>query len=636
MNSNLRPITESHISPVLVLGNPCISRRISDDLESLGFRAFLETDFPDLPKTGVNSDIQSMREFLLKLHQKKPDILIHPGNSEWSDRPEFYSLADEIGLSTLSASLKAIHLFSNRMSFLSFAESLGVPNLTLSLEPVQSVREVERVLSETPQKTKGPVFPIVVKSAIKRGEGLGIQVFQTADDLRSGLGVWLEQLRRNVGEAILVIEHYLEGSRQIELPFVRFADGKVKFFQPVDGSLQSRHRKMMEVCPAESVGEETLHQMHQWTELILQKCHFVGMGSIEFLVDGTRAYLIDGYAKLGANYPLWEKADGTSAVAWQVDSYFHQKYQEQLPVKEKWNNGIFLRVYAEDSLLGVPQPGVIQQFHLYENQDQSRFSEVEVSLPLTKNQEVDFRSSGFLGVISVSAKGVSQCLKTASSVLSQTYIHGGLQTNLRFLKELVSHSWVREGMFHAGFIEEDFIPIFSPPLATIQSFMAVTNKLKEKVHSEKSDVWLVGNQKLNLKTEVKWVEKPEYWITNSECGFTGAIQHANSSERIPVCVYPIQKGVWRAHIGEWSRVIRKVQAQSSLKLYSQVKGRVHALFYQKGKVAEMHTPIILIESLKTLVPHQLPIRVRIKDWKVKAEAIVNYGDVLAELEKVKE
>jgi biotin carboxyl carrier protein len=50
-------------------------------------------------------------------------------------------------------------------------------------------------------------------------------------------------------------------------------------------------------------------------------------------------------------------------------------------------------------------------------------------------------------------------------------------------------------------------------------------------------------------------------------------------------------------------------------------------------VVPAHAPILVLESLRTLVPHALPVQVRIVHLNVKSGDTVRYGQSLAILEK---
>jgi hypothetical protein len=77
-------------------------------------------------------------------------------------------------------------------------------------------------------------------------------------------------------------------------------------------------------------------------------------------------------------------------------------------------------------------------------------------------QNVDWKSSGSLGQITLFSTSWNSALSSARKILSEIWISGSIQTNERFLFELLSHPWVEESMFYTGFVDDEFIPKQAP------------------------------------------------------------------------------------------------------------------------------------------------------------------------------
>ena len=180
-------------------------------------------------------------------------------------------------------------------------------------------------------------------------------------DLGPKLGLWIEQLRRHSGEVMLIAERYVEGARYVVLPFARLLDGHFEAFPTVDASLQSRFRKIVEFCPCENIDAPVVERLKAWARALAEASGFVGVGSLEFMVDGTRAYLVEALARLDTNFHLWERVAGTRAVRWQLAGLEGAEAADAPPRAERpeWHAALSLRLYAEDSVLQLPQPGTI-------------------------------------------------------------------------------------------------------------------------------------------------------------------------------------------------------------------------------------------------------------------------------------
>src|SRR5690606_36763154 len=157
-------------------------------------------------------------------------------------------------------------------------------------DPFQSAKEIERLYEKTPGS--------LVLKPIWGGSPVGICVIRSLDDIQKKVPLWLDQMRIVHGEALFFVEKFLEGGRFLNVSFARFASGEICFFPPVDSSLASERHKLVEFCPAMHLDEETLKKMQHWSETLLEKIQYVGVGALEFMTDGSRAYLIGGLPRL--------------------------------------------------------------------------------------------------------------------------------------------------------------------------------------------------------------------------------------------------------------------------------------------------------------------------------------------------
>jgi pyruvate carboxylase len=298
----------------IVLGPVVVAQIIARELEMLGFESVV-VGKPLLPiaSPGALDEVRTLlSEFSVRARGLAPELTpyVHPGVSAWAERSELAVVAQELGLNIICPPARILSLFNNRLKLLVEAEQIGVPNLAIGFDPISSIREIEEFIESKNQR-----FPFVLKS-VKGCSGFDLFVVQDPSELDKGVALWIEQLRRNCGEVLLFTERYLEGARHVVVPFVRFKDGSAKFFSSIDASLQCRHRKVIEFCPAVGIDLQVEQQIRDWSMRFIEHCDYVGVGSLEFLVDGSRAFLINAVARLNTSFRLWELVDGTQAVAW--------------------------------------------------------------------------------------------------------------------------------------------------------------------------------------------------------------------------------------------------------------------------------------------------------------------------------
>jgi biotin carboxylase len=624
----------------LILGPSSVARLIAEQMSDEGFEPVLQADFgqdwPALSEPDAYARLRAnLREFAESSGHPAAGYAhcVHPGISIWADRPEILLIAQEVGLNVIAPPVRVVSLFSNKLNLLHEADRLGIPNLVISFDPIYSVREVERIATAGGKRR----FPFVVKST-RGGGGLGVYVVQQESDLERKLPLWIEQLRRNYGEAILFAERYVESSRHIVVPFARFRDGSVEIFPMVDASLQCRFRKIVEFCPATSVDPGAIRDIQEHVKRLADETGFIGVGALEFLVDGPRPYLVEGIARLNAGFRLWEKIAGTRAVAWQIAALQGRMPRPPRRPEREWAYGLSLRIYAEDSLLQLPCPGEV---HEVSEKREWRLpgAQAELQLAVEAGRQVRHDESGLLGVVFVGGQERDQAIAVARGVLDETWIAGSVQTNERFLAELLSHPFIREGMFYAGFVEEEFLPDLSPDAEALELFASVAASVAPTdIHKEAR--WAVGDRWVKPNpAKLHWLDRRRTQERRGQLVVSGHLQLPDG-RKLRVCVFPVNADRWQVRLGQWILTVRRVLPQPrpkgaaprTRKLLSQVTGRVHSLLYREGSIIPAHEAALIVDSLRMLVPHALPVEAKLLQWKVRAEEEVTVGQHLADIE----
>lgn len=635
--SHDRP-TERH---ALVLGWKGSALLIARALGAEGFTTTLESELPPsqrMPRATGAGAVDAARAALQRFVARAPKearLYIHPGVSPWSEKPVLQTIGHELDVEVIGPPPRALTFFANRLNLIVEAEKSGIANLVMAFEPVHSVREISKLM-----KARGLRFPFLLKSA--HGGGAGRYLAREDEDLERRLELWIEQVRRSAGEVILFPERYVEGARYVVQPFVRLVDGHFETFPSYDASLQSRYRKILSFCPCTTVDPKVSDKIVDWSRKLAEQCGFVGVGTLEYMVDGDRPYLVEGAARLDTCFHLWERVAGTSAVAWQLKA--QDPRPRALPPRAPSADaaaGICLRIQAEDSLLQLPQPGRVHEV-CEKREWMFPGASAELSISVQPGEEVAPDDSGLIGALWIFGRDATQALTVARGVLDEIWITGSLQTNERFLSELLNHPWVRAGLFHAGFVEEEFLPAIRPPediLHVLSALGPAATGASEppEGHSER---WSVGDQWVRPSSwKLEWVSGPEEARVAGHSALGGRVKLPDG-RTLRVSAFPLGPGRWQARAGHWTLPLRRVlkpetvkgRAAQKPKVLALVPGRVHSILFREGGVVPAHEPFLVIESLGMLVPHALPKEVRIQKWRVAAEDSVRAGQELADFE----
>lgn len=611
----------------MVLGHPALARRIAKDLEDLGFVC-------DLAPAPEHGDLEAT----LRRWRELGVTCVHPGTGSWAEKPELPQLCQTLGMECVTPASKILSLFANKLSLLSEAEAAGIPTLVQGNEPLSSVREIEQFIA-----SKGNRYPIILK-AIRGGAGFGVQILRSHQDLEKKLPLWLEQLARVYGEAIVFPETYLESCKRIIAPFARFRDGKIVCFSKIDSSLQHLFRRLVDFCPARTLAQETHDEIDHYTRTFTEKVGYVGVGALEYFIDADRVFMINGACRLNHGFHLWEAADQTSGVAWQLATLGILRDIPSPPLKGSLHS-MGVRIYCEDPVLQLPQPGQVAEMGEAKVWKIGK-ANVELDLAVNAGDTVPPPEDGLLGILVGSApeKHVLEvaCLKA----LEEVWIAGAIQTNERFLRELLMHPFVKAGMIHAGFVDEDFIPRLRPSKEIFSLFAGVCVSAFGQVIAiarTAPSKWIVGDQWVKPQdAKVEWCVPAR--VQEQQEGFSASgvlldpVRGA-AGEKLRVCIWPLSANRWQVRIGEWVFSVRQVLGAKtvsgdSVALYAQTSGVLHSILYKEGSVVEGHDALVVIESLRTLIPHAVPIKCKIKSWHFESGTYVKMGQELAILERV--
>ncbi len=605
-----------------------------------------------LPPVGDPESLRTLKDafiqFASQIASQPGSIgMVHPGVSAWAERPELIPLARRLDLRVIGPPARIQYLFGNQLHLLVEAEKLGVPNLIQTSDPMYTVRELEEFLTQSGQK-----FPFVLRAA-RGGGSLSSILVRDETFLQAQLPIWFDQLRRSLGEVIFILEKYVEGARQVLVPFVRFRNGRIQLFPASDVSLQSRHRKLIEFCPAHSIEPEAQTLLRKWTAHLIESFDYVGLGHFEFLVDVSRVFLKSGAARLNTGFHLWEEIAGTNALAWQMAAAdlqaIHPEAPPEIASRDRSRQGLMVKILCEDSPLLLPRPGTI-----FESSSPVQSAQDATALQFFQNyktgEKVDPQDSGSLAHLFAFAESFEQVISLGQSALEKLWFAGSLNTNEKFISELMSHPWVQEGIFHSEFVDDEFLPACHPPqgLAPVltQAFLDHPFWRTET----QASVWFVNDRRVVLDAERssswRWVKSPLFWFDQAFPGVSGEIEYSGLIYRI--CVYPTAQARWNVRVGQWFFSLKSTRAASSLstaplgpgarqerrvaKLLALISGRVEALLFREGAVISAHEPALMLESLGVFVPHALPVNIRVTRWSVGANDRVITGQILAEIE----
>jgi hypothetical protein len=181
---------------------------------------------------------------------------------------------------------------------------------------------------------------------------------------------------------------------------------------------------------------------------------------------------------------------------------------------------------------------------------------------------------------------------------------------------------VREEVFHASFLEEEFIPSFS---ISVEEWRGLGESILFNLKSE-----VLGSFVFAEKVKLKVPEKmPEGWQWIEP----GILKYGHYPPR-KVSIFKLKPGVYQIRWGVEFPILRKIEPPADPRLKAVralASGRLAEMGAGEGAVVPAGTALAWVHSEGWVIPHAVSQPVRIAKWHVRPEDWVEMGDLIAEV-----
>jgi acetyl/propionyl-CoA carboxylase alpha subunit len=363
---------------------------------------------------------------------------IHPGYGFLAENADFAEAVDAAGLTWVGPPSESLRLGGDKLAAKRIAREADVPVLP----------------DGTPEEIG---FPLLVKAAAGGG-GRGMRVVRSADELEEALAAAEREAEGAFGDGTLYCERYLEQPRHVEVQLLADAHGTVAAVGERDCSVQRRHQKVLEEAPAPGLSPVLRAALHEAAVAFGRAIGYRSAGTVEFVLAGDDFFFLELNGRIQVEHPVTEAVMGLDLVAEQLRIAAGEALATDCYKPD--GHAVEVRLYAEDSRTFLPQAGRIDRLHLPSNSLLQAGSPgtLRVDAGVEEGDEVGLAYDPMIAKLIAHAPSRNAALDTLVAALAETQVEG-VQTNLPFLRWLVSHPVVRAGEATTAFLTEH------PPLS---------------------------------------------------------------------------------------------------------------------------------------------------------------------------
>ncbi|MHB1922454.1 MAG: pyruvate carboxylase, partial [Chitinophagaceae bacterium] len=387
-------------------------------------------------------------EGIIHLAKENGVQAIHPGYGFLSENVTFATRCREEGILFVGPRPEVMAQLGDKVAAKAIAVQAKVPIIEdskIKLEHVSlAIQEAARI-----------GYPVMLKAAAGGG-GRGMRVVRDEKMLEKSFSEAKNEAGKAFGDDTIFIEKFIEDPKHIEIQLMGDNYGDIVHLYERDCSVQRRFQKVVEIAPSPNLPTEVKEQIYDYALRIARLVRYNNVGTAEFLVDKDyRIYFIEVNPRIQVEHTITEEVTGIDIVRSQIlitqghhladpEIFIHNQEDVKL-------NGFAIqcRVTTEDPENNfTPDFGTVIAYRNAAGfgirlDEGSSYSGVKIS--------------PFFDSMLVKVTAWGRTLSGAAGRLHRTlreFRIRGVNTNIRFLENVISHETFRKGNCTVSFIEK--------------------------------------------------------------------------------------------------------------------------------------------------------------------------------------
>ncbi|MSP81660.1 MAG: acetyl-CoA carboxylase biotin carboxylase subunit [Alphaproteobacteria bacterium] len=363
---------------------------------------------------------------------------IHPGYGFLSENARFAEIVEEHGIVFIGPTPEHIRLMGDKVAAKATARRLNIPVVPGSegtVADVASAQEIARAIG----------YPVVLK-ATAGGGGRGIKLVVDDAELDRAFPIAGAEALSAFGDGSLYVERFLVRPRHIEIQVLADGQGAAVHLGERDCSLQRRHQKVLEETPSPALNGAERDRIGQVVVEAMRALGYRGVGTVEFLYDGSGFYFIEMNTRLQVEHPITEMVTGFDIVREQL------KVAAGIPLGitqadvRFQGHAIECRITAEDPVTFAPSPGRIGSYHAPGGLG------VRVDSALYGGYLVPPFYDSLIAKLIVHGRNRNECLMRLRRALEE-YVIDGVSTTIPLHQRLIGEAEFANGAYDVGWLE---------------------------------------------------------------------------------------------------------------------------------------------------------------------------------------
>lgn len=312
---------------VLIANRGEIAVRVIAACRRLGFEAVLAASAADVDSLAAKladrvlvigpaepSKSYLRPELLVQAAVMAEADVLHPGYGFCSEKAELGEMLEEAGIGLAGPRPDTLRSVGDKNTARAVAVAAGVP-----VAAGAEVKDLDGAMAAA----RDIGYPVLLK-AVHGGGGRGIHLVEREEQLPGLVDQASAEARAGFGDGALYLEKFFGAARHVEVQVFGDGDGGCVVAGDRDCSVQRRHQKLVEECPAPGIGPETRALLHDSARKLVAHLRYRGAGTVEFLVDTTSTtdpatvVFLEVNARIQVEHPVTEEAFGIDLVSAQL------------------------------------------------------------------------------------------------------------------------------------------------------------------------------------------------------------------------------------------------------------------------------------------------------------------------------